>query len=225
MIFWEMSSDISNSAGLEPCWPDRQPVRPPVLSPLLLVTGNRGKVRSAARFLGPLGIELKQTDLPLVEIQDLSVARVASHKAWAAWQILRRPLVVEDGAFCIDELGGFPGPFAKYLVQTAGPLGIIRLADLTESRAAHFESALVYVDNTGAHMTFTDNSQTGWVAEVPSGARPADAWSGIWDVWVPLGCSVPLSALSEEQREVRALANRTSSVFGQFSSWLGAADS
>lgn len=191
---------------------------------MIFVTGSRGKLASATRYLACTGIQLGQVDLQLDEIQDLSVRNIALRKAWDAYRILRGPLFIEDGGFYIDELGGFPGPFAKYVVQTVGPAGILRLADMTASRTAHFESALVYVDHTGACQVFLDSSQTGTVALAASAERHPDAWSPIWDVWVPDGYDVPLAALSDLQLARRAELQAPRSVFGQFAAWLAASE-
>ena len=105
---------------------------------IAFVTSNSQKLATAREHLEPFGVDLEQVRLDLDEIQSASVRAVALHKAQQAFRLLRRPLIVEDSGFYIDELNGFPGPLVKFVVQSLRAEGIARLADLTATRRAHF---------------------------------------------------------------------------------------
>lgn len=68
------------------------------------------------------------------------------HKSRQAYARFRRPVIVEDGGFFLDELGGFPGALAKLATSMLGLEGLIGLAGQTSTRAAHFESSVAYTD-------------------------------------------------------------------------------
>jgi S-adenosylmethionine:tRNA ribosyltransferase-isomerase len=188
--------------------------------PVAFVTSNPGKFATACEHLSPIGVDIEQVRLDLDEIQSSSVMTVALHKAQQAFHALRRPLIIEDSGFYIDELNDFPGPIAKHVVKALGAEGVARLADLTATRRCHFEGVLVYIDAHGVPRTFTDNGDGGTVAESPTTTPQPGAWSALWDVFVPPGCTEPLSALREEDRKRIFDGWAKQSVFVRFGEWL-----
>ncbi|MDQ1024670.1 inosine/xanthosine triphosphate pyrophosphatase family protein [Streptomyces umbrinus] len=61
-----------------------------------MCTGYPGKFQTTQEHLAPWGIEVEQVALDLDEIQTTSVAEIARHKAGQAFEVLKRPLFVED---------------------------------------------------------------------------------------------------------------------------------
>jgi non-canonical purine NTP pyrophosphatase (RdgB/HAM1 family) len=199
--------------------PSSQAGRPGELE-IAMATSNPAKLLTAREHLHPFGVTVSALRIEAEEIQSQSLEAIAEHKARQALAVAATPVIVEDSGFYINELGGFPGPFAKYAAKALGAAGIARLADLTRSRTAHFESALVYADATGTR-TFTSTGSTGTIALEPSAvSTPADAWSPLWDVFIPAGADRPLSVLTREEREHVSSAWRTQSVFTQLGNWL-----
>lgn len=72
------------------------------------------------------GLTCEPIDLP--EIQSLDMFEVLAFKARAAWEALRRPLVVEETGLELEALGGFPGPLVKWMLSAVGAEGIARTA-------------------------------------------------------------------------------------------------
>lgn len=95
------------------------------LDDLVFVTSNRGKVREAEAVL-ERALDNLALDLP--EIQSLDLEEVVRSKVAAAWQQLRRPVLVEDTGLELVGLQGFPGPLIKWLLVSVGPEGIARIA-------------------------------------------------------------------------------------------------
>ncbi|MGH7228211.1 MAG: non-canonical purine NTP pyrophosphatase [Nitrospiraceae bacterium] len=187
---------------------------------ITFVTSNKAKFGTACEHLEPLGLALEQATLDLDEIQSSSVNEVALHKANQAFLALHQPLIVEDSGFYIDELKGFPGPFIKYVLKSLGPEGIARLADLTLTRRCHFEEVLVYIDAHGIPRAFVDQGDGGTVADKPATDPQPGAWSGLWDIFIPWGCTEPLSALREEERTRVFDVWARQSVFARFGEWM-----
>ncbi len=92
---------------------------------LVFVTSNLGKLGEAEEVLGA---KLHHHALDLPEIQSMDLEEVVRHKARAAWERLRRPVLVEDTSLELAGLGGFPGPLVRWLLVSVGPEGIARLA-------------------------------------------------------------------------------------------------
>ncbi|MGH3710291.1 MAG: non-canonical purine NTP pyrophosphatase [Pseudonocardiaceae bacterium] len=188
---------------------------------ITFVTGNAGKFATAREHLAPLGIELEQVALDLDEIQSSSVYDVALHKAQQAFRVLRRPVIVEDSGFYIDELNSYPGPSVKFVIKGIGAEGIARLADQTVTRQCHFQGVLVYMDAHGVPRIFADEGDGGTIAEKPTATPLPGSWSALWDVFVPTGCTEPLSALRDNERAHVFDGWVKQSVFTQFGEWLG----
>ncbi len=85
---------------------------------LTFVTGNPHKVKAATAILQGLDLEFHSLSLP--EIQSFSMQEIVESKARMAFDAVRKPVLVEDVAFDLDALGGFPGPFAKFWFQQVG---------------------------------------------------------------------------------------------------------
>lgn len=181
--------------------------------PLAFVTGNGAKYESARAQLAGYGVEIERLELDLDEIQSP-----------AAFGMLGRPLFVEDSGFAIDELGGWPGPMVKQLVDAVGAAGVSHLADLTATRRCRFTSALVYVDRHGhGHGTFNDDGKVGTIAHAPVLNPTPESWSPLWQVFIPRGATVPLVALSGAERDRVFTQWRKRSVFAKFGRWLTSA--
>jgi non-canonical purine NTP pyrophosphatase (RdgB/HAM1 family) len=98
---------------------------PPRLPPIVLVTGNPGKLREVRRMVaGDVGSIA--VDLP--EIQSLDLTAVLRAKADEAARHTERPFVVEETGLELAALNGFPGPFVKWMLAALGAEGIARLA-------------------------------------------------------------------------------------------------
>ena len=184
------------------------------------VTGNRGKAKVLSEQLAAIGLEVERVDLPLVEPQASSVEAVALAKGQQAFSAIGGPLVVEDGGFCVDALRGFPGPYTKYVIETIGAEGLLRLAAPMPDRSCRFVSALVYMDAAGAAKVFTDDRGVGTLARESDATPCDDAWSDLWRVFIPAGASRPLSALPAAEREALWALWRSHSAYTQLAAWL-----
>ncbi|MFI0808149.1 non-canonical purine NTP pyrophosphatase [Streptomyces echinatus] len=190
-----------------------------------MCTGNPGKFRTAQEHLAPWGIEVEQVALDLDEIQTTSVAEIARHKARQAFEVLRRPLFVEDSGFYIEEFGGWPGPMVKQALEAFGPVGLTHLADLTEKRTCRFASAAVYADADGALHTFADDSRKpGTIAPAPDRGTGPRAWSDLWSIFVPEGATSTLSALPPTEQDRIFDEWRGDSVVAALGAWLAEAE-
>ncbi|MBK3575966.1 xanthosine triphosphate pyrophosphatase [Streptomyces sp. MBT65] len=188
-----------------------------------MCTGNSGKFRTAQEHLAPWGIEVTQIPLDLDEIQATSAAEIAQHKARQAFEILRRPLFVEDSGFAIDEFNGWPGPMVKHALEAFGPEGIVHLADLTKHRVCRFASAAVYADVEGELHTFGDDTRTpGTIAAAPDRGEGPRSWSDLWSIFIPEGSTTTLAAMPLAEQERVFAQWRGTSVVAALGAWLTA---
>ena len=76
---------------------------------LYYITGNISKFETARGFFGPLGVEIVQKKLDIIEIQSDSTEEIAVDKANKAFSKLKHALIINDSGWYISALNGFPG--------------------------------------------------------------------------------------------------------------------
>ena len=82
----------------------------------------------------------------IVEIQDEKIEKIAIEKAKSAYNIVKRPIIIEDDGLFINSLNGFPGQYSSYVFKSIGNRGILRLLEGSRARSAFFKSIFVYTD-------------------------------------------------------------------------------
>jgi XTP/dITP diphosphohydrolase len=162
---------------------------------IVFVTTNRNKIASLERALAPFGVTLRPHDLELPEPQVADIRAIAEHKARAAYEALKVPLVVQDTGFFMDATPGFPGAFVKFAKATLGVEGFLKLAR-GESRVCAFRECLIYHDGTDLHPF--ESHVPGTLAEAPSGTYIADR-TELWNIFIPEGFTKTLGEMDESE--------------------------
>lgn len=111
---------------------------------LILVTGNKNKLIEFQAILHD--IDLKNEKIDLDEIQSLDLEEITKHKAKQAYQLLKKPVIVEDTGFFLDEFKGLPGSFIKFFNQQLGNESMIKMLGNCENRKAYAKTCVTYYD-------------------------------------------------------------------------------
>src|SRR5919112_6494605 len=80
----------------------------------------------------------------IIEIQDDKIEKIAIEKAKSAYNIVKRPIIIEDDGLFINSLNGFPGQYSSYVFKALGNKGILHLLECSKDRSAFFKSIFVY---------------------------------------------------------------------------------
>src|SRR5204862_8068625 len=91
------------------------------VEPLILVSSNPNKGIEVERILG---VPLLRVSISLPEIQAPTVEDITRYKLEVARTKGYHRLIVEDVSLGFDELGNFPGPYVKWLLEAAGGKGL-----------------------------------------------------------------------------------------------------
>jgi XTP/dITP diphosphohydrolase len=177
---------------------------------VLFVTKNREKFRELAAILEQWGIELELTRLDLPELRADRIELVAREKARAAWQRVKKPVIVEDSGLFIRALGGFPGTFSSWCYEKIGNEGILKLMVGVDDRRAKFCSAIAYC--AGGEVYLFVGTRWGQIAHRRKGRG---GW-GFDPIFIPQGHSTTYGQMS------RAEKNRISHRFlaaKKFAQW------
>ena len=85
------------------------------MTEVIYATGNKDKFTQARHVCGPAGITLIQRSLNVPEVQSDDAVVIARDKAAKAYERFQQPVVISDDSWAIPGLGGFPGPYMKYV--------------------------------------------------------------------------------------------------------------
>lgn len=118
---------------------------------ITVVTSNTHKAAEIADFFRDLA-DISHVAMEIPEYRHGDVGEIAYRKAEYAFHTLHCPLMVDDTAFSIEALNGFPGPYAAYVLSTIGNEGILKLMEGVPNRKAYFETAIAVASGTGIRV-------------------------------------------------------------------------
>lgn len=159
------------------------------------VTGNWAKIESAKHFLKPFGFTIDNIKMETPEIQADDVVEVSKYSAkWSANK-LNKPVLKNDSGLFVNSLRGFPGVYSRYVEETIGEDGLLKLMEGIEDRNAYFKEALAYCEPGKEPIVF-ESITKGKIDKKKSGTY---GWS--WDfVFIPDGEEKTLGCFVDEER-------------------------
>jgi len=131
---------------------------------LLFITGNQHKADFLAKWLGR-PVEHRKLDLD--EIQSLDLHEVVAHKARQAYQLAKRPVLVEDASLSFMAMGRLPGTFVKWFIEEIGYDGLLAMALALPSQEANGKVCYAYYD--GKDLQIFEGNMHGRMAPEPRG--------------------------------------------------------
>lgn len=159
------------------------------------ITTNKFKVLVAQENLEPLGIEVDAKSIDCPEIQADTIEEVAKFSSKYASDFLGEDTLKNDSGIVIPALNGFPSAYSKYVDQTLGIDGILKLMDGIEERNAYFLEVLAYTEYGKDPIVFTSKTE-GTLSKVKTGEH---GWS--WDfIFIPKGCDQTLACYPDDER-------------------------
>jgi non-canonical purine NTP pyrophosphatase (RdgB/HAM1 family) len=165
---------------------------PPPAEKLILVSSNPNKGIEAERILGA---PVLRVSISLPEIQAATVEEITRYKVDVAKTKGYHRLVVEDVSLGFDELGNFPGPYVRWLLEAAGGKGLAAIAYALNNRAARAQCCVGYWDGRQAFMFMGETA--GEILVQPRGERHFG-----WDAWFkPAGSAKTFAEMTDEEKD------------------------
>lgn len=100
---------------------------------LIFITGNENKLREARQILD---IDIISKKLDLRELQAVDIEGVIKEKLKHGYEILKKPIMVEDTGLFFNALNGFPGALIKMLLDKVDRIGIVNILNGFEDKTA-----------------------------------------------------------------------------------------
>lgn len=116
---------------------------------IYIATTNKGKIREISDILK---IPLEFAKLELDEVQNMDLEYVARKKVEEAFKILKKPVIVDDVGVYIEAWNGFPGPFAKFILDHLGNERVLEILASEKNRNLVVKSAIGYHDGKAVHV-------------------------------------------------------------------------
>jgi non-canonical purine NTP pyrophosphatase (RdgB/HAM1 family) len=159
---------------------------------LILVSSNPNKGIEAERILGQ---PVLRVSLTLPEIQAATVEEITRYKLETAKSKGYKRLIVEDVSLGFDELGNFPGPYVRWLLEAAGGTGLAAIAYALNNRAARAQCCVGYWDGSQVRL-FLGETQ-GEILVKPRGERVFG-----WDAWFqPEGSQKTFAEMTPDEKD------------------------
>ncbi len=160
--------------------------------PVILVSSNPNKGIEAERILG---MPVLRVSLTLPEIQAATVEEITRYKLDVAKTKGYARLIVEDVSLGFDELGNFPGPYVRWLLEAAGGSGLAAIAYALNNRAARAQCCVGYWDGRGVKMFLGETA--GEILVQPRGERHFG-----WDAWFqPKGDKKTFAEMTDAEKD------------------------
>lgn len=122
---------------------------------ITLVTGNKFKAKETAEILD---INLEISKIKLDEIQEMDLRKVALHKLNQAYEILKKPVMIDDVSFEVNAWNSFPGPLIKWILKAGnGPGLLLKLLEGEKDRRAKARLAIGFHDGKKPHLFFGES--------------------------------------------------------------------
>ena len=179
------------------------------LSELFFASSNEHKFQEAERILANLGMQINLFKTTLEEIQSNNLNDIAEKKAINAYDLIQKPVIIEDDGLFIDSLDGFPGPYSSYVYDTIGNKGIMNLLENSKVRDAKFVSIIAYCDSD-CDVKLFESSIPGKISSVIE----KGGW-GYDPIFIPDGESKTYANVSDKDK-----FSHRSAALTKFSNWF-----
>lgn len=155
------------------------------------VTSNANKLNEARIMLNSVGIEIEGAEINFVELQLNTQEEIVKNKLEQAYNLLKRPVIVDDTGVYISKFDNFPGVITKTLVDSIGIEGIVRLIE--DGDEACFKTVIGFRD--GDTVKIFDGTLNGNLTKIRfSEINPK---APISSIFIPIGQDKTLSELGE----------------------------
>jgi inosine triphosphate pyrophosphatase len=168
---------------------------------LFLVTGNPNKLKEWQKILPP-DITMDTADVDLPEIQSDDPEEIITDKARRAYDVVGKPVVVEDIEAGLEKLHGLPGPFIKFFMKKLGNDALYQLAG-REGEKATISCSIAYYD--GEKMLTVRGDVHGTIV-----APRGDDGFGFDVTFVPDGHTQTYAEMSEDTKN--SLSHRQKAI-------------
>lgn len=109
---------------------------------IILVTSNPQKAKEIQAAVKPFDIRIKRRAFDIPEIQADSLEAVIRHKVEYAYDLVKKPVIVDDAGMFFVGYKHFPGVYSRFMFMSLGFEGLFKL--IHQHQPAYFASFIAY---------------------------------------------------------------------------------
>lgn len=187
---------------------------------ITFVTGNPNKRKEVVSILGGKDTEegsvvsgyiIKNCDVEIEEIQG-SIDEVTIHKAKAAANQIKGPVLVEDTCLAFNGLNDLPGPYIKWFLKGVGLRGLVDMLYKFEDKSAKAICTFGYCEGPGKEVKLFQGITLGLIVE--SRGHQNFGWDSIFE---PQGFN---QTYAEMNKDVKNSVSHRFSALDKFKKFL-----
>ncbi|GMH57525.1 hypothetical protein TL16_g02405, partial [Triparma laevis f. inornata] len=145
------------------------------------VTGNKKKVEEVKALMGDVeGVEIDNVKLDLPELQGSDAIEIARQKCMLAAKEVGGAVITEDTSLCFNALGGLPGPYIRWFLESCGHEGLNKMLDGFEDRSAYAQTIVAFCEGEGQEVLMFNGRTEGTI--VPARGSKDFGWDAIFEV-------------------------------------------
>lgn len=161
------------------------------MNSITFATTNEGKLKEAQEILN---IPIESIKLEVDEIQTLDPIECVEKKAIAAFQIAKKPILVEDTCLFFDAWNGLPGVFINFFMKTLDNEGMLTLLQQEKNRKAIAQTNYCFFD--GKNKITTSGIIKGEISKTQKGANGFG-----WDtIFIPDGSDKTYAEMTNSEK-------------------------
>lgn len=174
---------------------------------LVFITGNQAKADYLAKWLG-LPITHQKLDVP--EIQSLDSHEVVAEKARRAYDLIGKPVLVEDVALTFEAFGRLPGTLVKWFLEEVGNEGMLKMLSGYDNRQA--TASIMYGLFDGEQLRTFEASVRGHIASEPRESGESGWHGGLsWNsIFIPEGHTKTYAEMTDD--ELQPVSHRAQAI-------------
>lgn len=115
----------------------------------VFITGNQHKADYLAQYLGR---QIQHQKVDLEEIQSIDLKAIVEDKARRAYELVQKPVLIEDVSLRFMALGRLPGPLIRWFLEELGTEGLCRTLQPYEDKRAVAAIAYGLFDGHRLHI-------------------------------------------------------------------------
>ena len=173
---------------------------------IYFATGNKHKYLEVKEmFNNENTITLKWFKFKHREIRSDSIEEIALEAVEKAYNLIKKPVFVDDTGLFLDAISGFPGTYSAWIQQKIGNKGILTLLKnkKKKERGAKFKSCIAFFDGKKRKTFF--GSVSGIISEKILGKNGF----GYDSIFIPVGYS---KTFAQSIRLKKALSHRYKAI-------------
>lgn len=182
---------------------------------VFFATNNVHKFNEARKVLGESKLAVGMLRIKGLEIQSDSLEEIACTSVVDAFGKCHLPTIIEDAGLFIEELNGFPGPYAAYVYKTIGNEGLLQIMRDVENRKAWFESAIAFLSERLKQPMCFKGEVAGEIAREERRGE-GDSGFGFDPVFKPVGSDKTFAEMSIDEKNSFSHRAKALRKFGQW---------